>query len=180
MSAEISQAMYEAILEKRARALAQVPLAQDGSPLVCSVALVGVGPEVFGVPIEAMHEIVRVPPITALPGLPAWLPGIVQIRGEVFGVVDLGEWFGIAEGREERYLVVLGGFKVPLGLLVGSVLGFRDVRADEIASGLRDGDCGVRPVSFTTRDLVSVLDLDALARSPDLTLSPSGPPRFAG
>jgi chemotaxis signal transduction protein len=172
MSDATSQARYEEILEKRAQALAQVPTSQGERRLAFTVALVGLGGEVFGVPVDGMSEIVRAPPITPLPGLPAWMPGIVQIRGEVFGVVDMARWLGVDEPGTQRYLVVLSGFDVPLGLLVGSVRGFRDIYADEFASALRPEEHGRRPVSHTTRDLVSILDLPALVKSPDLRLSP--------
>lgn len=175
MNEAISEAKYQEVLEKRAQALALAPTARGERSLACTVALVGVGTEVFGVPVDGMHEIVRTPPITPLPSLPAWLPGIVQIRGEVLSAVHLGKWLGIEESGPAHYLVVLAGFEVPLGLLVSSVCGFRDVYQDELATGLREGEHGRRPVSLTTRDLVSILDLPALVRSPDLRLMPRGP-----
>jgi purine-binding chemotaxis protein CheW len=176
MSREISEAEYEAILEKRAEALAQAPTERAERKLSCTVALVGVGGEIFGVPVSGMQEVVRAPALTPLPGLPPWLPGIVQIRGEVLSAVSLAKWLGIERGGEEGYLVVLAGFEVSVGLLVDSVLGFRDVYEDELAGGLGEGERGRRPVSQTTRDLVSILDLAALVRSPDLRLATRGSP----
>jgi len=175
MSQEVSEAKYQAVLEMRAQALAQAPTAREERRLAATVALVGVGSEVFGVPVAGMSEIVRTPPVTPLPGLPAWLPGIVQFRGEVLSAVSLARWFGLGESGPEPYLVVLAGFEVPLGLLVGSVLGFRDVFHDELAAGLHGAEQGRRPVTQTTRDLVSLLDLAALVRSPDLRLTGRSP-----
>lgn len=168
MSEAISEAQYQAILERRARALAQVPPALGERRLIDTVALVGIGAEVFGVPVDGVREIVRTPPITPLPSLPAWLPGIVQIRGEILNAVHLARWLGIEERGPGPYLVVLAGGEVPCGLLVSSVLGFRQVYADELATELRAGDQGRRPISHTTLDLVSLLDHAALTRSPDL------------
>ncbi|MBI5546308.1 MAG: chemotaxis protein CheW [Deltaproteobacteria bacterium] len=173
MSEEISEAHYQAVLEKRAQALAQAPKTLGERRLICTVALVGIGPEVFGVPVTGLREIVRAPPLTPLPGLPAWLPGIVQIRGEILSAVHMARWLGIAESAPPQYLAVLEGFELPLGLLVGSVLAFRDIWAEDLASGLSEDERGQRPVSGTTRDLVSILDLEALVRSPDLRLGAS-------
>ncbi|MGC4120787.1 MAG: chemotaxis protein CheW [Myxococcales bacterium] len=164
-------ARVDEVLEKRARALAATPERNAERRRLATVALVGVGGEVFGVPVGGLREIVRAPPVAPLPGLPDWLPGIVQFRGEVLSVVDLGRWFGVETETAAGYLVVLSGFKSALGLLVGSVLGFRDIYEDEVAAGLGDR---ARPLLATTRDLVCVLDLPALSRSDDLRVA-TGP-----
>ena len=54
-------------------------------------------------------EIVRRPPLTPLPGLPAWLPGLAVVRGRLFSVVDLGRWLGVtaASDPEPGYLTLL-------------------------------------------------------------------------
>jgi len=164
----LSQAQIDAVMERRARALAAAPQGLAERRKLATVALVGVGGETFGVPVDGMREIVRAPVLAPLPGLPAWLPGIVQIRGEILSVVDLARWFGIAVEGQPHYLVVLSDLDAPLALLVDAVLGFRDVHEDELASGLAAGG---RPLLAITADLVCVLDLPALVRSDDLHLS---------
>lgn len=176
----MSAAEIEAVLEKRARALAAAPAHEVLRPLLATTALVGVGAEVFGVPVEGVREIVKVPPITPLPGTPEWIRGVAQVRGEILCAVDLGRWFKVEGRQEPAYLVVLAGLEAALGLLVDTVNGFTDIHADEVVGGLRESHGG-RPVLATTVALVSVLDLPALASSADLIVgarpaesSPSG------
>ena len=47
------------------------------------------GDDEFGLPIEAVDEVARVPDqITRLPKTPKFLEGVVNLRGEVLPVVD--------------------------------------------------------------------------------------------
>ena len=49
-----------------------------------------VGRETYGIPIMALHEIVRVPEITAVPDAPAHLEGVINLRGKIVSVkVDI-------------------------------------------------------------------------------------------
>jgi len=53
-----------------------------------------IGRETFGVPIELVHEIVRVPDITAVPEAPDCIEGVINLRGKIVSVVDLRKRFG--------------------------------------------------------------------------------------
>src|SRR5271157_1286540 len=68
-----------------------------------------VGRETYGIPISALHEIVRVPEITAVPDAPAHVEGVINLRGKIVAVVDLRKRFGKAASgidRHSRILVV--------------------------------------------------------------------------
>jgi len=67
-----------------------------------------IGKETFGVPIALVHEIVRVPEITAVPDAPACVEGVINLRGRIISVVDLRKRFGekeIARTKKNRILV---------------------------------------------------------------------------
>ena len=53
-----------------------------------------VGRETYGVPITSLHEIVRVPEITAVPDAPDYLEGVINLRGKIVSVVDLRKRVG--------------------------------------------------------------------------------------
>ncbi len=48
-----------------------------------------IGKELYGVGIDAVHEIVKVPDITEVPDAPAFLEGVINLRGKIIPVVDL-------------------------------------------------------------------------------------------
>jgi purine-binding chemotaxis protein CheW len=67
-----------------------------------------IGRETFGVPISLVHEIVRVPEITAVPEAPDYIEGVINLRGKIVSIVDLRKRFGekeIAAHKKNRILV---------------------------------------------------------------------------
>jgi purine-binding chemotaxis protein CheW len=81
-----------------------------------------VGRETYGVPITSLHEIVRVPDITAVPDAPDYLEGVINLRGKIVSVMDLRKRFGDKKAtikRQNRILVVEHGGKLA-GLIVDS------------------------------------------------------------
>ncbi len=79
-----------------------------------------IGRETFAVPIELVHEIVRVPEITAVPDAPDFVEGVINLRGKIISIVDLRKRFGEAEikpSKKNRILVAEVGDKM-VGLIV--------------------------------------------------------------
>ena len=67
-----------------------------------------IGAETFGVPIGLVHEIVRVPEITAVPDSPDYVEGVINLRGKIVSVLDLRKRFGektIFRDKKNRILV---------------------------------------------------------------------------
>jgi purine-binding chemotaxis protein CheW len=68
-----------------------------------------VGRETYGIPIASLHEIVRVPEITAVPDAPSYMEGVINLRGKIVSVLDLHKRFGRSATplqRRSRILVV--------------------------------------------------------------------------
>ena len=81
-----------------------------------------VGRETYGVPITSLHEIVRVPEITAVPDAPEYMEGVINLRGKIVSVIDLRKRFGekkVTPGRRNRILVVEHNARLA-GLIVDS------------------------------------------------------------
>lgn len=80
------------------------------------------GRETYGVPITSLHEIVRVPEITAVPDAPEYMEGVINLRGKIVSVIDLRKRFGekqAAANRRNRILVVEHNGRLS-GLIVDS------------------------------------------------------------
>lgn len=79
-----------------------------------------IGKETFGVPIHLVHEIVRLPEITAVPDAPEYIEGVINLRGKIVSIVDLRKRFGetrIEASRKNRILVAEIDTKM-VGLIV--------------------------------------------------------------
>ena len=93
------------------------------------------GDDEFGLPIEAVDEVARVPDqITRLPRTPKFLEGVVNLRGEVLPVVDQRRRFDMPalDDRASRRLVVVRTEHHKAGLIVNSVSEVLRCPADEI------------------------------------------------
>lgn len=95
-----------------------------------------VGRETYGVPITALHEIVRVPEITAVPDAPHYLEGVINLRGKIVSVVDLRKRFGQPAtelNRRSRILVVEHSGRL-VGMIVDSATEVLKIPGNDIES----------------------------------------------
>lgn len=82
-----------------------------------------IGDEEFGVDISQVREIVRLLQITYLPKAPAFIEGVVNLRGQVVAVIDLAKRLGIVSrerGETTRIVIVEFGDNT-VGMIVDSV-----------------------------------------------------------
>jgi purine-binding chemotaxis protein CheW len=94
-----------------------------------------IGRETFGVPIEMVHEIVRVPDITAVPDAPDFIEGVINLRGKIISIVDLRKRFGekqITPNKKNRILVAEVAGRM-VGLIVDAASEVLKLPAGEIA-----------------------------------------------
>src|SRR5579862_7167108 len=93
-----------------------------------------VGRETYGVPITSLHEIVRVPEITAVPDAPDYLEGVINLRGKIVSVMDLRKRFGDSEAKlkkNNRILVVEHAGKLA-GLIVDSASEVLKIASEDV------------------------------------------------
>lgn len=79
--------------------------------------------EEYAVDIGAVQEIVRMSSITRVPRAPAFVEGVVNLRGKIVPVIDLRRRFGLSSveaTKSTRIVIVQVGGKT-VGLIVDSV-----------------------------------------------------------
>lgn len=90
--------------------------------------------EAFGVDIAVVQEIVRMPEITRVPRAPAFVEGVVNLRGKIIPVVDLRKRFGLKLSEATKgtriIVVTIGGRTV--GMIVDAVSEVLRLDADSI------------------------------------------------
>ena len=91
--------------------------------------IVGVQTRMCAVPLTRVIETMRPLPTEGIAGAPSFVAGVAIIRGIPTPVVDLGAILGAPpEHKGERFVTVRAGSR-QLALLVGTVLGIRDLNA---------------------------------------------------
>lgn len=94
--------------------------------------------EAYGIAVLKVREIIRMQKITPVPQMPAFVKGVINLRGHVIPVVDLRVKFGLAAEFADRTCIVVvqvvlaAGQKVQMGLIVDSVEEVANLTAQDI------------------------------------------------
>jgi purine-binding chemotaxis protein CheW len=124
------------------------------------------GAELYGVEISRVHEIIRLQSVTRVPRAPAYVEGVINLRGKVIPVVDLRRRLGLPTAehtRASRIVVVEIGDQV-VGVIVDGVSEVLRVNGASIeppspvVAGLEAEH--INGIAKLTDRLVILLDLD--------------------
>lgn len=82
-----------------------------------------IGEQVYGIEIPYVIEIIEVPPITAVPGVPDYIKGIINVRSKIVPVVNIRSRFGKKEIEftERTCIIIVSTGDSSVGLIVDSV-----------------------------------------------------------
>jgi purine-binding chemotaxis protein CheW len=82
-----------------------------------------VGTEMYGLPLSRLREVARLTRLRRVPGTPPRLAGVVNVRGELVCALDAHVILDRPEEErtEAGYLIALGGFDYPVGLVVDTI-----------------------------------------------------------
>jgi purine-binding chemotaxis protein CheW len=125
------------ILKARAQALAQEPgQAQDADAL--EIVEFMLAHERYGVETSFVREIHPLTNLTPLPCTPAFVLGVVNLRGEIVSVIDIKKFFDLPEKglTDLDKVVVLQSETMRFGVLADAILGVRHVPVAEIQPSL--------------------------------------------
>jgi purine-binding chemotaxis protein CheW len=99
--------------------------------------LLRLGGSRFAVAMSDVAEVTALPPVTRLPGAPAWLAGVANWRGRMLPVLDIRTLVGVPVtplASSARLVVVIAGLRGELtaGLVAEAVPGVYDVAIDSM------------------------------------------------
>ena len=115
-----------------------VPSTVNQSSLAGKYLTVVLENEAYGIGVLKVREIIRMQKITPVPQMPAFVKGVINLRGRVIPVVDLRVKFGVKAEFAERTCIVVVQVKLPteqtvqMGLIVDSVEEVVTLQASEI------------------------------------------------
>lgn len=129
--------------------------------------------ERYSVPVLKVREIMRLCPVTPVPRMPAYIKGVINLRGKIVPVVDLRERFGLGQLVDtERVCIVVvqvdgaEGASRLTGMIVDVVEEVSHFQADDLESPPDFGDAidarfivGMAKSKGTVK---TVLDIDRL------------------
>lgn len=82
-----------------------------------------IGDEEFGVNILKVQEIIRTMEITKVPRAPAFVEGVINLRGKVIPIIDLRRRFGLypKPGDKDTRIIVIEINNIIVGFIVDAV-----------------------------------------------------------
>lgn len=124
-----------------------------------------VGDSTYGCEIDAVREIIPYRRATRLPGAPAYVQGLVNLRGTIVTVLDLGVRLDPARApvREGSIILVQHGTR-NVGVAVDEVMDVQAVEEDPIETGTDGASRGglVRGLGHLGDDVVALVDIHTL------------------
>jgi len=122
--------------------------------------------EAYGISIESVREIIRLQEITEVPRTPAFVEGVINLRGKVIPVVDLRSRFGLEEkDRDQDNRIVnvdIGGHEI--GMVVDAVTEVLRISSNLVeppSNVITTADSGyLRGIAKLDDRLIIKLDLD--------------------
>jgi purine-binding chemotaxis protein CheW len=163
-STEPSEAERDAIFAQRAEALAAPIDTGEATDALPSLVFQLAG-EAYAVPGWQVREVRPVGQLTPLPGAPAFVAGLINVRGRVVAALDLRPVFGLRmDGATPNVVMLMASPGGDVGVLASEAPALRWLREGDLGPLPPGGPAGLDPafVRGVTRDLVVVLDAERL------------------
>ncbi|HKK64348.1 MAG TPA: chemotaxis protein CheW, partial [Clostridia bacterium] len=102
---------------------------QNSKYLMCNI-----GNEVFGIDITYVTDIIELQKITAIPDMPPYVKGVINLRGQVIPVIDLRLRFSMEEREydDRNVITVVHIHNTSIGFLVDTATEVLDIPDDHI------------------------------------------------
>lgn len=150
------------VLRERAAALAK-PRAEARPAAVARLIIFSRRGHRWAVDASQVREVIELPSLTPLPGVPATYLGLIHHRGEVYPVVDIGVPFGITagEGGKHAQALIVDDNGTAVAIAADAIEGHAMIDAASIAE--MTPEAATHPaLQGLTPDLATVFDAHLL------------------
>jgi len=135
---ELTPAQKQAILEQRARALAQpINEVQERSRDTLRVLTFRINNESYAFPAASVFSVSKSIPITPVPCVPSFVAGITNLRGHIRSVVHLAQFLGYDElqpdhNHKDEYVIVAQHGDMEVAFIVSALEEVTDLLVNDI------------------------------------------------
>jgi purine-binding chemotaxis protein CheW len=128
----------QAILKARAKLLAQEPDSTTDQAAAMEIITFRMAHETYGVESHFIREVYPLRDYCPLPCTPAFVFGLVNVRGQLISVLDLKRFFGLATQEIDNHsqVIILHHGAMEVGILADALLEVRHVRPESLQSSL--------------------------------------------
>ena len=124
--------------------------------------------ETYGINVMQVQEVLRYTEIAPVPGAPAYVLGIINLRGNVVTVIDTRQRFGLSSApvTDNTRIVIIEADKQVVGILVDSVAEVVYLRQSEVETapnvGNEESAKFIQGVCNKNGELLILVELDKM------------------
>lgn len=168
------QAMKRAVLKARARVLAKPHRRVEYKADSIEVMEFLLSGETYAVQTRDIKEVHYLKDVTKLPSAPKFIVGIISLRGQIIGVIDIRKFFELPQAQVDvfnKVIIVEKGDTV-IGFTADEVTAVREVEQRSLHPSLASV-VGNRAkfIRGITTDQVTILDVEKMLRDSDLIVN---------
>jgi purine-binding chemotaxis protein CheW len=122
------------LLRMRAAVMAREPVQVNATGIILDVITFTLATETYAIEAAFVREVYPLNDFTPLPGVPSYILGIINVRGEIMPVVNLKKFFNLPEqglGNLNK-VIILRNDNMEFGILADDVCGTEAISTDAI------------------------------------------------
>lgn len=153
------------ILKERAVAMALEHDQNKVTSATVEIIEFALATESYGIESAFVKEVYPLKDFTPLPGVPSYIMGIVNVRGQILPVVDLRKFFSLSERGlgEMNKVIILRNDQMEFGIVADVVEGTRTLAIDDImATPVTVTGIGETYLKGVTKEHIVVFDAESL------------------
>lgn len=122
------------ILKNRARVFAREPVDSDENVESIDVLEFRLASESYAIELSFIQEVYPLKALTAVPGVPPFILGIVNVRGKIYSVMDIKKFFELPEKglSDLNKVIIVQHDGIEFGILADLITGVRTVSLKDI------------------------------------------------
>ncbi|MDA3966670.1 MULTISPECIES: chemotaxis protein [Helicobacter] len=131
---------------------------------------------IYGINVAKVNEIIRLPELTELPGVPDYIEGIFDLRGVVIPVINLAKWMNVTipENKKIKPRVIIAEFNnIAIGFIVHEAkrirrINWKNIEPANFSASSEAGGVDKSKITGVTRiegdQVLLILDLESIVQ----------------
>lgn len=162
------------LLKKRAEVLALREQDETVQQECMEIIVFRLAYETYGIETAFVREVYPLKDITALPGTPSYVLGIINVRGQIVSVIDLKKFFNLPERGlgELNKVIILCNERMEFGILADVVEGTQSVASKDIlAVPPTVTGIGEKYLKGVTKEHIVLLDAESILNDENIIVN---------
>lgn len=161
------------LLKARAQALAVETKDETAQKESVEIVVFSLASETYGIGSTFIREVYPLKDFTTLPGTPAFVIGIVNVRGQIISVIDLKKFFNLPEKGlgELNKVIIIRNERMEFGILADIIHGTRSISLEEIQTPpVSTVGIGAGYLKGVTNDHIIILDAEKILEDENIII----------